>query len=463
MRTMVGLNTPSSGRALIAGRPYRELREPLRMVGAVLDGNGFHPARTARSHLGYLAAANRLPEKRVHEVLGLTGLDGVAGRRVGRFSLGMKQRLAIAAALLGDPQILILDEPNNGLDPEGIIWLRGLLTDLAAEGRTVLVSSHLITEVALSAGHLARDRPRSPARRRSHRGPGPPGRHHPRGDLPAADPRHGRVRQRTADGRSPMRRTALLRSELLKLRSIPSTYVVIVAAVGVGLGVGVLEMTSTSHHWLQLDPQDRARFDPVADSFSGFQFAELAFGALGVLAITTEYATGTMAATLVASPQRTQVYAAKLAALILVVAPICVASTFAAFILGQRAIADRHLDVALSDPHVLRAVIGAALYMVVVTLVGFGLGAVIRHTAGALTVMFALVFLAWPVARAVESFSYLPDRWLLVNAADALVSIHPPTGPNALRTPSLAMACLELGTYVVVLLAAGAWRANRDL
>ena len=260
-----------------------------------------------------------------------------------------------------------------------------------------------------------------------------------------------------------MSTTALLRSELLKLRSIPSTYVVIVAAVCVGLSVGALEMTSTSHHWLQLDPQDRAAFDPVADSFSGFQFAELAFGALGVLAVTTEYATGTMQATLVASPKRTQVYAAKLVALILVVAPICVASTFAAFVLGQRAVADRHLDVALSDPHVLRAVLGAALYMVVVTLVGFGLGAVIRHTAGALTVMFALVFLAWPVARAVESFSYLPDRWLLVNAADALVSIHPPTGPNALRTPSLAMACLELGTYVVVLIAAGAWRANQDL
>lgn len=154
MRTMVGLSTPDSGRALIDGRRYREIREPLRVVGAVVDGNGFHPARTARSHLGCLAAANRLPTGRVHEVLGLTGLDSVAGRRVGRFSLGMKQRLAIAAALLGDPEILILDEPNNGLDPEGIIWLRGLLTDLAAEGRTVLVSSHLIAEVALSAGHL---------------------------------------------------------------------------------------------------------------------------------------------------------------------------------------------------------------------------------------------------------------------------------------------------------------------
>jgi ABC-2 type transport system permease protein len=260
-----------------------------------------------------------------------------------------------------------------------------------------------------------------------------------------------------------MRTTALVRSELLKLRSVPSTYVLVVVAVCVGLGVGFLEMTSTAHHWLQLSQQDRAAFDPVADSFSGFQFAELAFGALGVLAITTEYATGTMAPTLVASPHRTQVYVAKLAALILVVAPVCVASTFAAFMLGQRVVAGRHLDVALSDPHVLRAVVGAAAYMVVVTLVGFGLGAIIRRTAGALTVMFAVVFLAWPIARAVESFSYLPDRWLLVNAADALVSIHPPTGPNAMRTPSLAMACLELGTYVVVLLAAGAWRSNQDL
>lgn len=256
---------------------------------------------------------------------------------------------------------------------------------------------------------------------------------------------------------------ALLRSELLKLHSVPSTYVVIVTAVGVSLGVGVLEMASISHHWLQLDPQDRAAFDPVADSFSGLQFAELAFGALGVLAVTTEYATGTMQATLAASPRRVQVYAAKLAALVLVVLPVCIASAFAAFILGQRAVAGRHLDVALADPHVLRAVIGAAAYLVVVTLVGFGLGAVIRHTAGALIAMFALVFLAWPVARAVESVSYLPDRWLLVNAADALVGIHPPTGPNAPRTPSPAMACLELGAYVVVLIAAGAWRANQDL
>lgn len=260
-----------------------------------------------------------------------------------------------------------------------------------------------------------------------------------------------------------MTTTALLRSELLKLRSLPATYVVILAALGVGLGVGLLDMASTAHNWARLSGQDQASFDPVADSFFGFQFAELAFGALGVLAITSEYATGTMLATLLATPRRSHVYAAKAVAVLVVVLPICLAATFAAFLLGQRAVAARHLGVSLSDPHVLRAVTGAGLYMSVVTLVGFGLGAVIRHTAGALTVMFALVFLAWPVARAVESISYLPDRWLLVNAADAIVSIHPPTGPNALRTPSLPMACLELGTYVVVLLAAGGWRATRDL
>ena len=256
---------------------------------------------------------------------------------------------------------------------------------------------------------------------------------------------------------------ALLRSELLKLRSLPSTYITIAAAIIVGLGVGALDMASTAQHWRQLGTMDRASFDPVADSFSGFQFAELALGALGVLAISSEYAAGTMHATLVATPRRLRVFAAKAVSLVLIVLPICMMSTLAAFALGQRAVSAQHLDVPLSDPHALRAVAGAGLYMVVVTLVGFALGAIIRHTGGALTAMFTLVFLAWPAARAVEGFSYLPDRWLLVNAADALVSTHPPVGPNAQRTPSLSMAWVELGTYLLVLLAAGAWRASRDL
>ena len=216
-----------------------------------------------------------------------------------------------------------------------------------------------------------------------------------------------------------MRTPALLRSELLKLGSIPyyirrhrrgSLHRPRGRRTGDGLHLTPLAPTR---------PAGPGSLRPRRRLLLRFQFAELAFGALGVLAITTEYASGTMHATLVASPRRTRVYVAKLAALILVVLPVCVASTFAAFILGQRAIADRRLDVTLSDPHVLRAVIGAALYMVVVTLVGFGLGAVIRHTAGALTVMFALVFLAWPLARAVEasatsptagSLSMLPTR-----------------------------------------------------
>lgn len=256
---------------------------------------------------------------------------------------------------------------------------------------------------------------------------------------------------------------AHVRSEWLKLRSLPSTYLVVLAAVGLGLGIGALEMASTAQHWATLAPEDRRVFDPVADSFSGFQLGELAFGTLGVLTITAEYSSGTIGPTLVASPRRLQVYLAKVLLLFAVVLPLSLASALAAFLTGQYAVRSRDLGVALTDPHVLRAVLMLGLYLLVVTLVGLGLGAGIRHTGGALTVMVGLVFLAWPVARSLEGFTYLPDRWLLVNAADVLVSTHAPSGPNALRTPSFAMACVELVTYVVVLLGVGAWRFTRDL
>jgi ABC-2 type transport system ATP-binding protein len=154
MRMILGLDTPTKGRALIFGEPYDNLSKPLTKVGSLLDANWIHPNRSARSHLRFLAATNNINAKRVDKVLDTVGLTKVAGRAAGKFSLGMKQRLGLAAALLGDPQILIFDEPVNGLDPEGIFWIRTLMKDLAAEGRAVLVSSHLMSEMALTADHL---------------------------------------------------------------------------------------------------------------------------------------------------------------------------------------------------------------------------------------------------------------------------------------------------------------------
>ncbi len=155
MRVILGLDAPTSGRALVGGRRYDELIRPLREVGSLLDATALHPGRSGWAHLRSVAQANGIGKQRVTDVLRLTGLEGaVARRRVGGFSLGMKQRLGIAAALLGDPPVLMFDEPVNGLDPEGIHWIRGFFRELAADGRTVLVSSHLMSEMAQIADHL---------------------------------------------------------------------------------------------------------------------------------------------------------------------------------------------------------------------------------------------------------------------------------------------------------------------
>jgi ABC-2 type transport system ATP-binding protein len=154
MRLILGLDHPDAGQVRIGGRRYHDLRWPLREVGALLEAKAFHPGRTARAHLAALAASNAIPVRRVDEVLGMVGLAGAARKRAGTFSLGMAQRLGIATALLGDPPVLLLDEPVNGLDPAGIHWIRDLLKSLAADGRTVFVSSHLISEMALMAEHV---------------------------------------------------------------------------------------------------------------------------------------------------------------------------------------------------------------------------------------------------------------------------------------------------------------------
>jgi ABC-2 type transport system ATP-binding protein len=154
MRLIVGLDRPTSGTATIGGVPYAKLRRPLTVVGALLEARALHPGRSARNHLLYLAQTQGLPARRADEVLDLVGLSAVRGKRAGGFSLGMTQRLGIAAAMLGDPRVLILDEPVNGLDPEGVRWVRNLTRQLAAEGRTVLISSHLMSEMAQTADHL---------------------------------------------------------------------------------------------------------------------------------------------------------------------------------------------------------------------------------------------------------------------------------------------------------------------
>lgn len=154
LRMMLGLVAPTSGRATIMGRPYAELAEPLRQVGALLEASGFHPGRRAADHLRVVAAEAGLSPGRVHEVLELVGLAEQGRRRVKGFSLGMRQRLALATALLGDPRILILDEPSNGLDPEGMLWLRRFLRERAADGYTVVVSSHVLAEVAQTADDI---------------------------------------------------------------------------------------------------------------------------------------------------------------------------------------------------------------------------------------------------------------------------------------------------------------------
>jgi ABC-2 type transport system ATP-binding protein len=154
LRLILGLDAPDAGDARVGGRPYSTIARPLREVGALLETAGFHPGRRARDHLLWLARSNEIDARRVDAVLATVGLESAARRRVGGFSLGMRQRLGLAGALLGDPGVLLLDEPVNGLDPEGIRWIRGFLRGLAAEGRTVLVSSHLMTELEGTADHL---------------------------------------------------------------------------------------------------------------------------------------------------------------------------------------------------------------------------------------------------------------------------------------------------------------------
>jgi ABC-2 type transport system permease protein len=249
-------------------------------------------------------------------------------------------------------------------------------------------------------------------------------------------------------------------AEWIKLRSVRSTYAALLAAVGSGLLLGLLDTYSVAHGWSTLTPQQRAAFDPVGDSLSGFQLGELAFGVLGVLAMTTEYGTGAIATTFTAVPRRGLVFTAKalvVAAVTLVMGQLLVFATF----LGCRPMLSGHgLAAGLGDPGVVRALVSAGLYLFAVAVVGLGLGALLRHTAGAIVTLFALVYLAYAAARSVEGWSYLPDRWVLSNAADVLASTA--VSAHAPRLPSLPLAYLDLAAYLALAVVLGAWRWLRD-
>jgi ABC-2 type transport system permease protein len=252
------------------------------------------------------------------------------------------------------------------------------------------------------------------------------------------------------------------RGEATKLLGLRSTWLILIGANLFGILVGVLTLRSTASSWATMSPADRAAFDATADAFSGFQFAQLALGTWGVLAATSEYSASTITSTLTAVPRRLVAFAAKFAVVTAVSVPLSLASTLASWTIGQQMLHSRGIDAQLGDPGVGRAIISAAAMLVVVTVVGLGIGAVLRHSAAAVAFLVGLLFLAWPAARAFEGISYLPDRSLLVNAADALVTTHPTVGPNALRTPTPGAAVIVIATYVVVFVCLGAARWRTD-
>ncbi len=252
----------------------------------------------------------------------------------------------------------------------------------------------------------------------------------------------------------------VLVAEWVKLRSLRSTWALLGCALILAVGDAILSTSSLAHAWPTTSAQDRLAFDPVGAALDGLSFGVLAFGTLGALAVTTEHGTGLIRTSLTAVPRRGVLFGAKalvVAAVTLVVGESIAVAAFAA---GQAVLAGAQLGTGLGDPGVLRAVSGAGLYLSVVAMVGLGLGALLRHSAAAIAAMFGVVFLAYGVGRALETWSYLPSRLVLANAAEVVAQAHA-WAPRP-RLPSLAGAYLDLALYLAMFLAAGGWRARRD-
>ncbi|WP_433364655.1 ATP-binding cassette domain-containing protein [Actinoplanes sp. CA-142083] len=297
MRVILGPDHPTRGEVLVNGRPYADHAAPLREVGALLEARAFHPGRSAYHHLLALAATGGFGRQRVREVLGMVGLEQVAGKRTRGFSMGMGQRLGIAAALLGDPAVVMLDEPVNGLDPDGIRWIRGLLRGLAAEGRTVFVSSHLMSEMALTADQLIIL-----------------GRGRLIADVSMAEMTAASAAVRV---RSPQAAQLQLAATL--------TSALLIVAVGALSAVGTIAQDPSA------TPGEPVTADPFGGALAGVSAAAFAVATLGVLSVTSEYATGTIKPTLAAVPRRAHLVAGKaiaLAATTLVTGLVAVFATF---------------------------------------------------------------------------------------------------------------------------------------
>jgi ABC-2 type transport system permease protein len=252
-----------------------------------------------------------------------------------------------------------------------------------------------------------------------------------------------------------------MKAEWIKLWSMRATWVALGVAVAFTVGLGLADTVSAARGWDTMPAADRAAFDPLGSAFAGLTFAQLALGVLGVLAVTSEYSSGTIIPTLTAQPRRTAAFAAKAAtvsALGLVVGEVLAVGSY---LLGQAVLHSKHLDVGLGAPGVLRSVTSAGLYLCVVTIVGFGLGAFLRHPAAATAALIGVVFLAYGAARAVEGWSYLPSKLLLSNAGDVVAQVHAVSARP--RLPSLGLAYLDLALYLAAALVLGAWRSTRDV
>lgn len=251
-----------------------------------------------------------------------------------------------------------------------------------------------------------------------------------------------------------------LHAEWIKLWSVRSTWVAVGVAAACAFGLGLLDTVSTVRGWETMSTAERAGFDPLASAFTGLTFTQLALGVLGVLVGTSEYSSGTIIATLTAQPRRTTAFTAQAGVLAVVALIVGEALAFGSYLLGQTVLHSQHLDVGLGAPGVLRSVASAGLYLCVVTMVGYGLGALLRHPAAAVAAMIAVVFLAYGAARAVEGWSYLPSQLLLSNAGDVVSQVHATAAKP--RLPSLALAYLDLALYFTAALGLGAWRSTRD-